>query len=179
MLQWTTRRTPGRAAASTSVADGRRVDGAIASRRHARLPVDRRDVIDDVDAGDRRCEGARIAEVADDELDARGAEVGRARPASRTSARTWWPARGQRARQVAAGEPGCAGYEDAHRSATSVTGEPNSRSSPARSRSASDRVVKRARSDRLVKRDRQDELPVDRADAEPVRGEGVGDRRGR
>ena len=52
-------------------------------------------------------------------------------------------ARGQRARQMAAGKPGGAGYEDAHRSATSVTGDPKKPSRPARSSSRSVAVVKR------------------------------------
>ena len=49
----------------------------------------------------------------------------------------------ERAREVAAGEPGRAGYEDAHRSATTVTGEPNTRSSPASSNRRSIQSVKR------------------------------------
>ena len=127
VLQCTTRRTPPRAAASTtSRATAVGVDRAVGVRRHARLPVDRGDVVDDVDARGR---GGR----------ARARRAGRRRPASmpararsaagsardRARAPTPWPARHERAREVAAGKPGRAGYEDAHRSATSVTGEPN------------------------------------------------------
>ena len=103
------------------------VDGAVGVRRKPGLPVDRGDVIDDVDARRRRARArARSRRSPDDQLDARRVERAGARPASRTSARTVVAARGQRAREVAAGEAGRAGYEDAHRSATSVTGEPNS-----------------------------------------------------
>src|SRR5204863_9293252 len=50
---------------------------------------------------------------------------------------------GERAREMATREPGGAGYEDAHRSATIETGEPNRRSRPARSSRRSTDSVKR------------------------------------
>ena len=49
----------------------------------------------------------------------------------------------QRACQMSACKAGRSGYEDLHRSATSVTGEPTIFSSPTRSRTPSDHSVRR------------------------------------
>src|SRR5262249_30929269 len=51
--------------------------------------------------------------------------------------------RRQGAREVSPSKAGGTGYEDAHRSATSVTGDPNGFSRPARSSLSSDQTVKR------------------------------------
>ena len=50
---------------------------------------------------------------------------------------------GESTREMTAGKPGRAGYEDAHRSATSVTGEPKILRRPARSKNRSTASVNR------------------------------------
>ena len=85
-------------------------------------------------------------------------------------------ARGQRARQVPAGKPGGAGYEDAHRSATSVTGDPNSRSSPTRSRTRSDRSVNARDPMALCSAIGRTNWRCDRADAKAAVARRRGDR---
>ena len=137
------------------------------SRRDARLPVDGGDVVDDLDPGGGRVERRAIADVAGDELRCRHAS--RSPRASRIAdERAHVVAAGRQvARQVAARETRCAGYEVAHRSATSVTGDPND-PQQAESRRADPSMarVKRREPMRLVQGDRQHELPVHRADAE-------------
>src|SRR5205085_7838446 len=110
-------------------ANGQRVDSAIRFRGYAGLTIDRREVIDDVGISDRARERRRVAHIAGDELDTRRTEIiCTTRVAhQRAHCRATQP---QRTGEMAAGEPGRAGYEDAHRSATSVTGDPNTRSSP-------------------------------------------------
>ena len=131
-------------------------------------------MIDDVDAVDGRGERRRIAQVAGRELDARGID-GRGRVDRWTSAHLV-AARAASARQMAAGKPRRAGYEDAHRSATSVTGRSEQAQQPGASSTAFDDRREPARSDRLVQGDRQDELAMHRADAEAVPVEGLRDR---
>ena len=136
------------AAASTTRPHRRRVDRAVRRVGQAGLPVERGDVVDDLDAArSRRSSDARSARSPRDELDAGRGEIagpraGRARARGRRR-------RGRPApREVAAGEAGGAGDEDAHRSATTVTGDPSSRSRPARASAPSIRSVRRARADR-------------------------------
>ena len=107
------------------------VDGAIVPRRYAGLPINGGDVVDDFDVPSRQLQrlgaskiaggerhlvpavdAAELVRVGDERLDVMAA-------------------RHEIPRKVAARESRCAGYEYAHRSATSVTGEPNTRSSPA------------------------------------------------
>ena len=47
------------------------IDGAILGRSQPRLPVERGDVVDDLDAAHRRLEAGAVAKVADRQLDAR------------------------------------------------------------------------------------------------------------
>src|SRR5207302_6921679 len=100
------------------------------------------DMVNDVDAGHRVRQSRPIAQLAVDELNAAGGErlctfsVSDERADRRA-------ARNERAREMAAGEPGRAGYKDAHRSATTVTGEPKTRNSPASSNRCSIQSVKR------------------------------------
>ena len=93
-------------------------------------------MIDDVDAVDRRVELLASLEIAGHELDARVSKTVR-RGAIPDQRANLVAARGEMASEMAAGEPGCAGDEDAHRSATSVTGEPTSLSRPADARTPS------------------------------------------
>ena len=147
VLQWTTRRTPaaGRGldqrphrrrrsrARYVAVAAGRPADTA---RRCCRRPRRR--------ATRRAHERARRARSPRTSSMPASADRRRARR-SRTSARTCVAARRQRAREVPAREAGRAGDEDAHRSATTVTGDPSSRSRPARASAPSIRSVAGAR----------------------------------
>ena len=91
-------------------ADGRRVHRAVLLVAQAGLPVDRGDVVDDVDAARRRAlsdgrprRSPATTSIA--ERRERGARVA----GSRTSARTCVAARRQRPGEVTAGEPGGAG----------------------------------------------------------------------
>src|SRR6202040_3900814 len=123
-------------------ADRRGVDRTIVLFRHAGPPVLRRDVIDDLHVRHGRLDRAGVADVANRKLDPGSEKVACAgsipcqRPHDVAAGR-------QAARQMAAGESRCAGYEITHRSATSVTGEPKIFSRPARSRSPSIATVRR------------------------------------
>ena len=132
VLQCTTRRDAGARRRLDDVADGRRVDRAIGVRRRGR-PAGRSPRCD---RRRRRPSIARVerrADRGDRRRRARCRRLARSRPRApdRAPARdTSCPRAASAAREVAAGESGRAGYEDAHRSATSVTGEPNSLSRP-------------------------------------------------
>ena len=166
MLQCTTRRDAGARRGLDELADRGGVDGAIGVGRNARLPVDRRDVIDDVDSRDGGVERRRGR--------AGRRPPARCRPPARSPARSPGRARARARRrlarparaQVAARESRCAGYEDAHRSATSVTGEPKSLQQAGAIEAALRPVREASRPDGLVQRDWQDELTMDGADAE-------------
>ena len=82
--------------------------------RDTGLPIDRRDVIDDLDAGDGGGKGGGVAQVAGDELDAGRLQLRRAGGIADERAHIAAAGR-QSARQMAAGESRCAGYEDLHR----------------------------------------------------------------
>ena len=109
MLQCTTRRAPARGGGLDHRSHGRGVDRAVSSSRQAGLPVDRGDVVDDVDAADGASSDARSSSVAHGELDSRqSAERGRLCRIADERANGVAP-RGKRAREVAAGEAGRAG----------------------------------------------------------------------
>ena len=97
-------------------------------------------MIDDVDVRDGPGESRPVAQIANRDL-----YTGHRRlPGGITLESTNLTATcGERARQVAAGESRCAGYEDAHRSVTSVTGDPRRPSKPTRPRTPSTAVVNR------------------------------------
>jgi len=129
------------------LADGRRVDLVIDTLGQAGLAVQRGDVVDDLEvlAGQRRRQGLGAREIAGDDGNAVAFQVAgrRARGAGRRTHHGphLVAAPLQRAREVAAGESRRPGDEDLHRSATTVTGEPNSRISPVRSMVPSTRRV--------------------------------------
>jgi hypothetical protein len=134
---------------SDELTNGGRVDGAVRLRRGARLPIYGGDVINDVNGTgvsgtipDRARQRVGVQQVADYEADTGRRQVGRTirRPDERADLVA---AADQRPRQVSARESRCAGYEDAHRSATTVTGDPNRRKTPARSKRRSIARVKR------------------------------------
>ena len=124
------------------VPNGRRVDRLVHLALDARLPVDCGDVIDDLDPGGRRLERGAVADVPERDLDARRREVAGAAGISNERAHCLAPG-GQGTRQMASGEPRCAGYERVHRSATSVTGDPKRLSRPIRLKSDSEAAVNR------------------------------------
>ena len=88
VLQCTTRRTPARGGRLDDLPHGGRVHRAIGVVRQARLPVDRGDVVDDVDARGRGGEGRRIAQIARRQLDARPRQRRRRRAVGPDQART-------------------------------------------------------------------------------------------
>src|SRR5262245_10414034 len=109
--------------------DGGRIDGPIDGRGEPSLAVERGDVVDDVHAGHRTFEARGIREIAFDDLD-RGAREHsglRAIPHERADVVA---AFSQKPRKPSACEACRAGDQRLHRSATSVTGDPNSRDSP-------------------------------------------------
>src|SRR5205085_2315787 len=96
---------------------------------HSGLTVDRRDVVHDVDPLHRAVDGGAVPQITGGRFDARAGQVGRcSRGACERTHRV--SRRREVTGQVTAGKPGGAGYEDSHRSATRVTGEPSSGSSP-------------------------------------------------
>ena len=97
-------------------------------------------MVHDVDALDGLPDGDRIAKIADRDLDAGG---GRLVSAIALEYADLMAARHLRTRQMAPGKTRRPGYEDAHRSATSVIGDPNKPSKPTRSRNVSMAVVNR------------------------------------
>jgi len=111
-------------------ADGCGIYCAIARRRDAGLPINRRDVIDNVDAGQGEFDGTTIANVAGNELNPGRLEITRAVhiPNERANVMTVGH---QTAGEVPAGKSGRTGYESAHRSARTVTGDANTRANPA------------------------------------------------
>jgi len=134
---------------SDELTDRGRVDGAVRLRRDARLPIHGGDVIDDVNGTgvfgtvpDRARQRVGVQQVADNEADAGRRQVG---PTIRRpdEGADLVAAANQCPRQVAARESRCAGYEDTHRSATIVTGDPNRRKTPARPKRRSIARVKR------------------------------------
>src|SRR5262249_19872581 len=107
------------------------VDGMVDVSGNAGLPIDRGDVINDVDAGRCRLDRLRIANITADEDSAGARQVGGLRGIDVADERTdLVAAREQAAHEVAAREAGRAGYKDAHRSATIDTGEPKTFNSP-------------------------------------------------
>ena len=166
VLQCTTRRAPAawRGFDDASPTAGG-VDGAIRPRRAGR-PRGRA----------RRCcrrrrrprrARARLARVVQIARRRRSTPVARERSAARVGIAheraDVVALRARASRQMTAGEPGRAGDEHAHRSATIVTGEPNSRSSRRRRARARRRSCSAERPDRLVQRDRQHELAMRRS----------------
>jgi hypothetical protein len=127
------------------MADGGAVHRAVGLGRDARRTVNRRDVVHDVDAGDRRFEGRAIAQVARRQLDPGGCQLVRRGLIAHQGTHLARLVRClcQCSRQMAAGKAGGARYEDRMRSAQTVTGDPRSRSRPSRSSTCSDLVVKR------------------------------------
>ena len=144
MLQCTTRRTPASRRRLDDLAHGGRVDGAIVAGRDAGLPVNRGDVIDDVDVPERGCDGGLVADVAHRDVESGGSKIPGLVGFTHQHAHAV-AASQQASRQVPPGEAGGAGYEDAHRSARTVTGEANTRETPRRRRIAS--VVSAKRGD--------------------------------
>ncbi len=124
------------------VPNGRRVDRLVDLALDARLPVDRGEVIHDLDPGGRRLERGAVADVPDRQLDALRLEVAGAAGIPNKRAHCLAPG-GQGTGQMASGEPRCTGYERVHRSATSVTGDPKRLSRPIRLKSDSEAAVNR------------------------------------
>src|SRR2546425_7755170 len=123
-------------------ADRCRVYGAVRVSRDGSRSIDRRDVVDNLDARHGCGHHGGIPQIANRQLDTARVKIARAGRVTDQRANVVSAGR-ERARQMAAGEPRCAGYEDTHRSAQSVTGEPKSRSRPTRSRTSSENSVNR------------------------------------
>ena len=90
------------------VIDRFRVDGVIRAFRKSCLPIQRRDVVDDVDGLGRAADRAGIAKVAGNEIDPGGGEIGGAVHVAHERA-DGVAARRERPREVTAGKPGGAG----------------------------------------------------------------------
>ena len=125
-----------------------RVHRAVRRLGQAGLPIEGRDVVDDVDAGHSGGERLAAGQVAGDHLHAGARQVGGARGLAHQRAHRV-AARCEVHGQMPAGESGGAGDEDLHRSARIVTGEPASFSSPTDASARSTPVVRAREFSRL------------------------------
>src|SRR5690606_14871756 len=129
---------------------GGRVHRTVGGGRQAGFPVERRDVVDHFAAGDGTGQIGRCREIAFDDLHASAQVVGQAGGAARehpdTVARV-----GEMSGEMTTGEAGGASHENLHRSATTVTGDPKTRSAPSAASTRSQASVAPNRSIRLCR----------------------------
>ncbi len=129
-------------------ADRVRIHRAVHLVFQPRFAVHRRNVVDDLHVAAGLAQRRLGAHIAFDEIDPRVVQGRRAAGIAHQRADVV-AAAGERTGEMAASEPGGAGYEDSQRSATTVTGEPSRARSPCFSSARSMRSVRDAEFRRL------------------------------